>query len=42
MLRNGEILPDNYQEIADTLRGIINTHTLNDDIMVTRFVKDDA
>lgn len=42
MLRNGEILPDNYQEIADTLQRIINTHTLNDDIMVTRFVKDDA
>ena len=41
-LRNGEKLPSDYQEIADTLQKIIDKNSINDDIMVKRYVKGDA
>lgn len=42
ILRNGGVLPSDWQEIADTLQNIIARNTLSDDIMVVRYVTDDT
>ena len=42
VMRAGVELSDEYQKIADTLQKIIDKNSINDDIMVTRYVKGDA
>lgn len=42
MLRRGEKLTAEYQEIADTLLNVIQRNTIDEDIVVTRYVTDDT
>lgn len=42
MLRRGEQLTAEYQEIADTLSNVIRRNTIDKDIVVTRYVTDDT
>ena len=42
LLREGEPLTEEYQKIADTLSSVIRKNTIDDNILVTRYVADDA
>lgn len=42
LLRDGETLNAEYQEIADTLSSVIQRNTISEDIIATRYVRQDA
>lgn len=42
MLRNGEPLPADYKDIEMTMKGVIGRYSLPDDLLVTRYVTNDA
>lgn len=42
LLRAGQKLPEYYGQISETLQEIIDRNTINDDIIVTRYVTGDA